>query len=143
MFPTSLLQSPYFDHIQLRARSALAAAATAVHPEPYLACAWREARRLDRQKTPWAEALARLIRAGVAAFRGDRASAGPLLEEAISRFEAEDMGLFAAAAKRRLGELRGGTQGQALVAEADAWMTGRGIVNPARMAATFAPGFPE
>jgi hypothetical protein len=53
------------------------------------------------------------------------------------------MNLFAAAARRRLGQLLGGNCGQALIAQADAWMAGQGIVNPARMTAMLAPGFPD
>ena len=52
------------------------------------------------------------------------------------------MGLFAAAARRRLGGLLGGDEGRALIAQADAWMAGQEIRNPARMAACIAPGFP-
>jgi len=51
------------------------------------------------------------------------------------------MKLFAAACRRRLGKLIGGDEGHSLVAEADAWMAGQFIVNPARMTATLVPGF--
>ena len=58
-------------------------------------------------------------------------------------FEAVDMGLFAAAARRRLGTLLGGDAGRALIAQADAWMAAQEVRNPARMAAGLAPGFPD
>jgi hypothetical protein len=50
------------------------------------------------------------------------------------------MGLCAAAARRRRGELLGGEAGQALVEAADEWMRQRDIRNPARMTALLAPG---
>ena len=48
-----------------------------------------------------------------------------------------------AAARRGLGQLIGGGRGRELIAAADAWLTGQGVRNPARMAAVFAPGFPD
>jgi hypothetical protein len=48
------------------------------------------------------------------------------------------MRLYAASIRRRLGELR---QDARLIEEADRWMTGQKIRNPAPMAAVFVPGF--
>ena len=53
------------------------------------------------------------------------------------------MGVYAAAARRHLGNLVGGDEGRDLIARADAWMIGQGITNPARMAAGITPGFAE
>jgi hypothetical protein len=52
------------------------------------------------------------------------------------------MGLYAAVARRRLGELQGGNEGRQVASEADGWMTGQRIRNPRRFARMLAPGFP-
>jgi hypothetical protein len=127
---------------ELRGRSALAAAATAARPDPLLRAAAREARRLDREREPWSRAHARLLRAAIAALRGDRTRATAELSTAVGEFEAVEMELYAAAARRRLGEMIGGAQGKALIEAADRWMQQQTIRDPARMTAVFAPGFP-
>jgi len=137
-------------HVQLlrglawyaRARSALAAAEAdaPADAERLLRVARGDARRLAKERQPWLEPLSEVILAGVAAFRGERARAASLLAQAAAHFEAVDMPLHAMSATRRLGELQGREEGQALIARADAWMMDQGIRNPARMAAVFAPG---
>jgi hypothetical protein len=123
-----------------RARCTLAAAETARPARPLLRRAAGHARQLTAEGTPWAAGLAQLVRAGVTAARGDRASAAPLLADAARRLDDADMHLWASATRRRLGELLGNGAGRELVREADAWMAAQGIRNPARMAAVFAPG---
>jgi hypothetical protein len=49
------------------------------------------------------------------------------------------MALYAAAARRRRGELIGGDEGQVLVEEIEAWMKEQRIKNPSRMTAMLAP----
>jgi len=124
------------------ARAALSEAAGASDPEPLLRVAEERAKRLRREKEPWVEPLAELILAAVAASRRQRSKATTLLRDAISRFDALDMSLRAACARRRLGELIGGPSGSALVEETDSWMAGHKIVSPAQMAGLYAPGFP-
>jgi hypothetical protein len=124
-----------------RASCALAAAAGSADPGPLLREAEHDARRLERERVPWATAHARLVRAGIAACRGDRAPAIRLLADATQGYEAVDMALSAAGARRRHGELLGGQEGRDLVARADAWMAGQKIRNPARMTNTLAPGY--
>ncbi len=75
------------------------------------------------------------------AIRGDSIAAARLLQEAIVKLEANHMMLYAASARRRLGQLRGGDDGSRLVAAADLWMAGQMIRNPARMATLYTPGF--
>jgi serine/threonine protein kinase len=125
----------------LRARAALAAAARAARPGPLWRAALGDARRIERERMAWAGPLAWLIRAGVAAGRGDRPGALALLRDAEAGLRAADMGLFAAAACYRRGVLLGGDAGRALAVQAVGWMEGQGIRNPARMAALYAPGF--
>jgi hypothetical protein len=82
------------------------------------------------------------VRAGIAGARGDRVGATRILAEAARAYDAADMALFAAVTRRRLGEMLGGTEGQELVAAADAWMAGQQIRNPSRATAVLVPGFP-
>jgi hypothetical protein len=121
---------------ELHARTALSVAAGAGAPRPLLRAAEGAARRIERERLTWALPLAQQLRAGAAAVRGDRAAAAGLLERAAAGFEVAEMRLFAAAARRRLGELRG-TAG--LVQAADAWLAGQGVRVPARLAAALTP----
>jgi hypothetical protein len=108
-----------------------------------LRSAERDARLLQREQAPWAEELARLIQAQAALARGATARAVTLLREAIAGFERVAMALHAAAARRLLGRVVGGEEGQTLIAQADEWMKGQRIENPGRLACLLAPGCPE
>jgi tetratricopeptide (TPR) repeat protein len=99
------------------------------------------ARRIERERTGYATSWAKLARAGIAATRGDRDRAALLLRDAASGFDAADMALYAAAARRTLGKLVGGDEGRVLVERAEAWMRAETVKNPARMTAMLAPGF--
>jgi hypothetical protein len=125
----------------LRARCALAAASGNSSPATLLRVAERDARSLEREGMPWASALAKLIRAGLSASAGDRDGALSRLAGAETALEAVDMRLYSAVARRRRGALLGGSEGAALIASADAWMSAQDIRNPARMAEMYAPGF--
>jgi eukaryotic-like serine/threonine-protein kinase len=121
-----------------RARCALAAVVGAADPGPLVDAAERDARRLEREGMAWSLALACPIKAGVAAARGDTSHAVKLFALAVNQLEAVDMHLYAAASRRRLGEILGGDEGKAQVDRADTWMREKGIKNPARMADVFA-----
>src|SRR5262249_23045446 len=127
----------------LAARVSLARARAAVSPERAGAVgeAERVARQLDREKTPVCHVWALRLRAGVSSLGEDAGAAAVLLRTAASAADENDMGLCAAVARRRLGVLLRGDEGAALVAQADEWMRGEGIVNPSRMADVIAPGF--
>jgi serine/threonine protein kinase len=119
----------------------LAAAAEAFDRKSLEKSAEEAARTLEREKLPWANGLAGLLRAGVAVCRDERERASAILREALATFEATGMFLYAAAARRRLGELIGGDEGRRRIEQADAWMAEQKIRNPTRMTALYAPGF--
>src|SRR5207245_2247961 len=138
------IQLLHLSMLDLRTRAALAAASTLTpssHRDALLGSVARDARGLERGGSSWARGLGALRRAGARAPRGrDQAARGELLS-AVALLEAADSGLHAAVARRRAGELEGGTTGQALIGAADAWMAARGIVRAERIAALIAPGF--
>jgi serine/threonine protein kinase len=129
--------------VELRGRSALAAA-RAVGPRRrfwLLGAAVRDASRLERTREPWAGAHAQLLRAAIAAARGDHRRAAAGLRAAADQFMKLEMHLHAAAARYRLGEILGGTQGSALISAAEQWMKDQTIRDPAHIVAVYAPGF--
>ncbi|MGK4009163.1 AAA family ATPase [Sorangium sp. So ce1036] len=126
----------------LRACAALAAAATSSDAEALIDEATRAARKLDAEHVPWADPLAASLRAAAAASRGEAELSAQLLADAARGFEAAGMALYAAAARRRHGELQQGDEGRAEVEAANGWMQEQGIVNPDRMTAMLLPGFP-
>jgi hypothetical protein len=123
----------------LRARAALAAAAEDGDPA-LLRAAERDANIIEHEKLNWAEPLAALIRAAVASARGDRTLAASLLALAASQLDACNMLLYAAAARRRRGELIGSDEGIALIRAAEHWMAAQRISNPPRMTQMLIPG---
>jgi hypothetical protein len=125
----------------LRARTALAAAerqpgARAV----LLRAAEIDARRLERERMPYADAFALLIRGLLAAATGDEGTARTRLTAAASAFDGVAMALCAASTRRRLGILIGGESGEGVVAESEARLISLGVTNPVRMAGMYAPG---
>ncbi len=131
---------------QLRARSALALAATpgaASRREDLLREAQRGAAAVERERMPWSNPQALLLRAGIAAVRGQPAECLAILQQAESGFESADMHLYAAVARRRRGQVLGGESGRRLVQEAEVWMATQDIRNPTRWTAMYAPGFAD
>jgi serine/threonine protein kinase len=127
--------------VHLRARTAIAAAAASPRGrQPYLREAMRCARKLDRERVPWARALSLFIRAGAASIEERRDLSVDLLDKAEQFARAASMGFYVAAAQHRRGTLIGGTKGTELVAEAEDWATSRGVVYPSRVFNTFVPG---
>jgi ATP/maltotriose-dependent transcriptional regulator MalT len=126
--------------MQLRARANLASC-TVHRDDSKLELVEKMARRMEKVKMSWSKPYATLLRAGVAEQRGDDDKATRMLSEVVQMFERAEMRLYAAAARRRLGEKVGGERGQQLIAEADAWMTEQKIKKPDALAKMLAPGF--
>ena len=128
-----------------RARAALACASLAntmpSERSRLLKLASLDAKRMANENMPWSNPLAAVIRAGVAATRGDQGRAAELLLSSEAGFRAADMNLYASAAQRLRGKLLGGEPGRQLVTTADEWMASRAIHSPERFAAMLVPGF--
>jgi serine/threonine protein kinase len=129
----------------LRGSTAVAAAQACQGEEAkrLLRAAEDDASRLAKERTGWADAAASLLRACILGGRGRPGEAVRQLEAAIQGFDAAEMALHAACARRRKGQLLGGEEGRALIAAADARMREQGIKNPARWAALYTPGFSD
>lgn len=136
-------------HIALAAADPLAVgkALSARRRVGLLRAAWRCSRKLEREKMPWASALAAAVRASCANLRGERQETLEHLDDALERFEDTDMRVHAAAARRARGLLTGSLTDEGShhgdVAAAEGWLSDQGVRNPARLAALYLPGFSE
>jgi hypothetical protein len=137
------IQFTRIELIDLRARAALCAARdTTPDREPLLRSARKDARRLRREKAPWATALATLIDAGASALQGDTARALAQYAAAATQLDQADMALHATVSRLRQGELLANDEGHALIATAHAWFAAETVKNPARWAQMIAPAAP-
>jgi serine/threonine protein kinase/tetratricopeptide (TPR) repeat protein len=125
----------------LLARCALAAGEQGMETERLLNVAERIAGQIAGEKVRWADPFVPLLRAGIASVRGDSSRAVDFLKVAAVGFDAVDMSLYANAARRHLGQLVGGDEGQTLVAAADEWMTKQLVKKPELLARTLVAGF--
>jgi hypothetical protein len=78
-----------------------------------------------------------------AAAIGDLEAARARLPALIERLDARRMGVMAAAARMRLGELLGGDEGAEHSARGRAFLSTQGTVRPDRIAAALMPGWPH
>src|SRR6185436_14690976 len=108
--------------LHLRARAMVAGAVKSNEPGSMLAMAERDAKQIEGEKMAWGNALALLIRAGIAATRNSKQEALSLLDKAESSFEQADMKLHKAAARACRGRLIAGAEGEALLNDAYGWM---------------------
>jgi eukaryotic-like serine/threonine-protein kinase len=128
------------DVMHLRARLALASAYGPVRKQR-LKIAEDCADQIAREDMPWSNPLANLTYAALAKQSGDTLRATTLARQAVDGFEAADMALYAAAARRKVGELLAGDEGRQLINDSEAWMTKQQIMNPAAVSNMMAPGF--
>jgi eukaryotic-like serine/threonine-protein kinase len=126
----------------LRARSALMIAARN-RSRRFLSFARAAARRIARERMPWSDPIALLLRAGIAYLEGNTPLAVRRLHDAADRFERADMKLYLAGTRRRIGALQDDPHGRELLRQADAWMAAQNITNPTSMTRLLAPGFPD
>ena len=97
---------------------------------------------MGRIRAGWAAPVSSLLLAGIAVTkRASDERAITLLRSAVSGFDAAEMALYGAAARRCLGGAIGGDEGASLIRTADEWMASQTVRNPARLTAMLAPGF--
>jgi hypothetical protein len=106
-----------------------------------LAQAEDDQRKVAKAKYPFAVGRATLLQAAIALAKNDPASARQRLEEAARAFSGPSLALEAAYARRWLGRLTPGDEGDALVMEADQVFRARGVADPERWSRSQAPGF--
>ena len=127
--------------LQLRTRAALAMLQHDPQGHAHLHdVAEADVEQIGREPMRYAPPLAALLRASLAAVRGDAAAALESLAPAIYGLETTNMTIHATVARRCKGQWIAGPQGEAIVAQADAYMRMQDIVAPARWAAMMAPG---
>ncbi len=131
----------------LQGRLALARAALAAESgggtelRKWLELAKRMAQKLEKYRSPVQPLLGSLIRAGIARIRRNDRAAVKHLHRAIAGLEGHETALHAQAARMRLGETIGGSEGEALLGEARHWMCSHGIARPSRIARMLVPGW--
>jgi hypothetical protein len=106
----------------------------------FLDQAARCARQLAGEKPPLARVLARLIEASIADIRGQREQAIGALRAGLSACEEIELQVYAQAARYRLGQVVGGMDGAAIMAEAELWMREQEVANPHAFAVLHLPG---
>jgi hypothetical protein len=87
-------------------------------------------RRLDRIDAPSGLAHAAHIRGALHALQGEWPKAVAEMESCARRFEQCEMKIYAASARRRLGEWTGGEGGRERIADADRFMQSEKIPDP-------------
>jgi hypothetical protein len=131
------------ESLYLRARGALAMAAGNRSSRRFLSVARAGARRIARERRPWSDPIALLLRAGIAYVEGSPPLALKCLHDAADRFDRADMKLYAAVARRRIGTLQDDAPGRELRRQAEEWMAAQHIKNPVCITRMLAPGFPD
>jgi hypothetical protein len=147
----SIMRHTYLTRVQvlrieslyLRARSALAMAATSRESHRYLSVAHEAAHRIARERMAWSDPIGLLVKAGIACLERNPPRAVGYLDEAVRRFDTAGMRLYAAVARHRLGALQNNQDGREVRRQAEEWMAAQQIRNQAAMTRMLAPGFPD
>lgn len=124
-------QQPRIDFLQLRCRSALAAAGQTSSQSAMLASAQKDADRLMKEDAAWGSALGTFFKAAIVDACSDDATA--LYASALSKLIDVELAAFAATAQYRLGELTGGESGEMHCDQAVSWFSKQGVVDPVAM----------
>jgi hypothetical protein len=106
----------------------------------WLSVARKDAATLAKSSLKQAQAWGLGIEAGLALAVDERATAVSKLRATLATYEEVGYAMYAAAARRRLGELLGGDDGRALWAEGNAVMRAQGVVNPDAICEMLVPG---
>ena len=130
-------------HLDLRGRSAVAAAAQAKEPlkKPLIADARKMVRALEKERAEWARPCAIAIRAGLAHLDGNDTDAAALYAEAAAGYDEHEMRMHASVMRGRRGALVVGGAGAADREAASSWMKAQAVANPERFMRVLAPGF--
>ena len=139
---SGLLRVQYFAIMafHFRARAAVAAAAAHADPDTHLREAHRFARRLERERAGWGRVRARSSAWASRVLKAIGRRRRTLLERPKPKRTPAHMSHYVAACRYRRGTLLGGSEGQALIAEALAWAAAQRVVDPPRIFDMLAPG---
>jgi hypothetical protein len=135
------VQHTRIESANYHARCALAMAGSGYDASRMRGIALRDASRIRREDMPWSNPFVRLIQGTVAHQEGDATAAIARLSAALEGFDTAGMRLYAAACRRRLGQILGGDAGRALVDEADRWLAAQEVRDADAMTRLIAPGF--
>jgi len=135
------IQVVRFEVNELQARTALAAArvVTGGERERLLEIAEHHTEVIGKENLPWHGAIATLRRAGLRQARHDAEGAVRAYRAAIAAADAAELGLHAAAARVRLGDLLGGDEGAALREAGLGALRAEEVRRPEAFVALFAP----
>ena len=126
-----------------RARCALALALRGGDARRLHAVALEQAKRIARERMPWANPFSTLIRATVAFQQGNGTAAVEGLTVADEAFTSAGMHMHAAACRLRRSALARGDQREMLRAEAERFMVAQDVRNIVAFLRVLAPGFPD
>jgi len=98
------------------------------------------AKRLAQLRVHGAIPMKNALDAGLALHAGNTDLAAQHLRAAVAGFDETDMAMYAAATRRRLGELIGGDEGEQLLAQGDATMRAQRVKNLDAITEALCPG---